>query len=312
MKVVGIDIGGTNIKAGVVDEKGNMIKSSSIKTQSPPLDAYKVLDNIVEQIKNLVDLKEISGIGIGCPGAINGVDGVVEYSNNLVWKKVNIIKYLQDKLKIDNIKVSNDANVAALGECKFGVGKGYSDMLMVTLGTGVGGGIVVDGKLFEGYKTLGAELGHTVIRVNGVKCTCGRSGCLEAYTSATSLIRDTINAMMIDKTSAMWDYCERDLNKVDGLTSFECAKKGDRTANEVVENYCNALGDGITNFVNIFRSQIVVLGGGVSAQGEYLTSRLQKIVDEKIYGGTENASTKILTAKLGNDAGVLGAASLVL
>lgn len=159
---------------------------------------------------------------------------------------------------------------------------------------------------------MGAEIGHMVIRSGGVRCTCGRRGCFEAYASATALIRDTLFAMQTDRNSLMWEFVGGDLDKVDGRTSFECAKKGDVTAKEVVDNYIGYLAEGTLNILNVFRSQAIILGGGVCAQGEYLTAPLQKLVDENRYGGVESLRTDIRIASLGNDAGVIGAASLLM
>lgn len=308
MYYIGLDIGGTFIKAGLVNENGDIIKHSSIETKATRK-AERVIEDMVAQIRELAAGAEFESVGIGCPGSIYSETGTVEYSNNLYWRKVPLGEMLKAELK-KPVFVSNDANVAALGEAKFGAGKGYSDVIMITLGTGVGMGIVVDGKMFEGYRSMGGEGGHIVIRENGVRCTCGRRGCLEAYASATALIRETLNAMMIDKNSLMWEFCANDLNKVDGKTSFECAKRGDITAQKVVDDYIKALSEGVINVINIFRSQAIIIGGGVSAQGAYLTHPIQQYVDKYRYGGRESLPVKILTASLGNDAGILGAASL--
>lgn len=311
MMYVGIDIGGTNVKAGLIDGTGKVCKKSSIPTlatRSPKL----VIADIAKQIGELTRGETYEAVGIGCPGAINSNDGIVEYSNNLYWKNVPLAAELRELLGGKPVRVSNDANVAALGETRFGAAKAYTDTLLITLGTGVGGGIVVDGKLFEGYKSMGAEVGHTVIVKDGVRCTCGRKGCLEAYASATALIRDTIFAMGTDFNSLMWKEVGGDLGKVDGRTAFECAKRGDATAKEVIDNYIACLGMGIVNLVNVFRSQAVILGGGVSAQGAYLTVPLQKIVDAELFGGPDSLRTVVMTAALGNDAGILGAAALVI
>lgn len=309
MYYVGVDIGGTTIKTGIVDEKGNIIKKSGIETKATR-EYHHVLRDLADHINELTKGIEYKGIGIGCPGAINS-KGVVEYANNLYWKNVPLAEYISTHTS-KPCKVSNDANVAALGEVKFGAGQEYSDAIFITLGTGVGAGFVIDGKLFEGFNSMGAEGGHIVIRQDGIQCTCGRKGCLESYASATALIRETLYAMMIDKNSKMWQECDNDLNKVDGRTSFEAAKKGDKTAQCVVEEYARALAEGAVNFINIFRSQAIILGGGISAQGEYLAQKVQKYIDEYRYGGKNSLYTKVVVAKLGNDAGILGAASLLL
>lgn len=310
MNYVGIDIGGTGVKAALISGDGRIIKKSTIPTQSTRSAALVIAD-IARQVRELTAGADYESVGIGCPGAIDSAVGIVLYSNNLGWKNVRLAEGLRSELG-KSVKVSNDANVAALGEAMFGAGKLYEDSIMVTLGTGVGGGVVIGGELYEGYRSMGCELGHMVIVADGVQCTCGRKGCLEAYASATALIRDTVFAMQTDRNSLMWKFAGGDLNKVDGRTSFECAKQGDATAKGVVDRYINFLADGIVNFVNIFRCQAVILGGGVCAQGEYLTAPLQKLVDERRYGGQDSLPCVIKVASLGNDAGVLGAAGLVI
>lgn len=315
MYVFGVDIGGTGVKSGIVDDKGKIIIKSSVPTDKGH-DYKIVVKDIAEQLKKLsadsgIALSEISGIGIGCPGAINSQKGTVDYSNNLEWVDVPLLGELKKYIDLPS-KVSNDANVAALGETVFGAGKNYHDTIFVTLGTGVGGGVVIDNKLFEGNESKGTELGHMVVMHGGELCTCGRRGCLEAYASATALIRDTKVAMRKDKSSMMWDYVGGDINKVDGKTAFECSKKNDYSAQKVVDDYLEYLGEGLCNFINIFRPQAIILGGGVCAQGEYLTKPLKRFIKDFAYGGDKSPSVELLIASLGNDAGLIGAASLML
>ncbi len=307
-KYIGVDIGGTTVKAAVVDENGRILRRSTIPTLATrPFE--KVAEDIAAQIAGLREGDKIEGVGIGCPGMVDSADGNIIYSNNLYWHDAPLAQKLQAATG-ERVRVCNDANAAALGETKFGAGKNYTDTALVTLGTGVGGGLVANGKLFEGFRGMGAEIGHTVIRLNGAPCTCGRKGCFEAYASATALIRDTVYAMQTDRNSAMWEFVGGDLNKADGRTSFECAKKGDATAQKVVDAYIGYLAEGIANVVNVFRSQAVILGGGVCAQGAYLTAPLQKKVHALCFGNV--CLPEILVAALGNDAGILGAASLVM
>ncbi len=309
-KYIGVDIGGTTVKSALVDSDGRILKRSTIPTL-PTRHYGELAVDIAAQIGELSEGDNVDSIGVGCPGIVDSSRGYVEYSCNLYWKDVPLADELS-RLTGKRVRVCNDANAAALGEARFGAGKSYTDTTFITLGTGVGGGFVVDGKLFEGYRGLGAEVGHMVIRMGGVRCTCGRRGCFEAYASATALIRDTEFAMKNDLNSKMWEYVGGDLNKVDGRTSFECSKKGDVAAREVVDNYIKYLAEGIANIVNVFRSQAVIIGGGVSAQGEYLTVPLQRRVDALRYGGDDSLRTDIVVASLGNDAGILGAASLVM
>lgn len=315
MFVFGVDIGGTGVKSGIVNEKGEIIAKSYIYTDKGH--DYKVIvKDIAEQLKALskesgIALSEISGIGIGCPGAINSKKGMVDYANNLHWTDVPIVDEIRKYIDLPAM-VSNDANVAALGETLFGAGKNYSSTVLITLGTGVGGGVVIDNKLFEGNESKGTELGHTVIMRGGELCTCGRRGCLEAYASATALIRDTKVAMNKDKTSAMWDYVGGDIDKVDGKTAFECSKQGDYSAKKVVEDYIGYLGEGLCDFINIFRPEAIILGGGVCAQGDYLINPLKRIIKDFSYGGERSPKVDLVIASLGNDAGLIGSASLFL
>ena len=312
MFAIGIDIGGMSIKAGLVKD-GKIIDFNRKVTAST---AEKAIDGIVEQIndllsKNSMTVKDIQGIGIGCPGLISSETGVVDHSANTKWDMVPIVDMLRKSFDTE-IKLSNDANVAALGEAKFGAGAEYKSSIMLTLGTGVGGGVIIDGKLYEGGSSKGAELGHTVVVVGGEQCGCGRRGCLEAYASASGLIRMTKKAMENDKNSLMWQFVGGDISKVDGRTSFECAKQGDKSAQSVVDDYVMYLSEGIMNLANIFRPDAFIIGGGVSAQGDYLTDRLTAYCKKYKFGYQHAPESKIVTATLGNDAGILGAAALVL
>ena len=318
MHYVGIDIGGTNVKFALVDRNGTIMRRTSIKTRSAR-DPEELMYEMLEQIENFTYMYGFDAIGVGCPGAVDSQRGIVEYWSNLQWKNVPLGKMLQSKTG-KRVKIANDANVAALGETKFGAGKRFTDTAMITLGTGVGGGFVVDGKLFEGFKSMGTEIGHTVIRADGIQCTCGRKGCFETYASATALIRETRKAMQddVNKESMMWDFCgfdktqpRYDVNRIDGRAAFACAKKGDKWAKEVADNYIQNLAEGVINVINIFRSQVVILGGGVCNE-ETIAPRVQEYVDKYRYGGEGSLPTKILIAQLGSEAGVIGAASLVM
>ena len=309
---VGIDLGGTFIKGGIVDDLGNIILSQKVPTESGN-GPQKVIENIANLTLKLLgdanmNTSDVAGIGMGVPGMIDSKNGVVIFSNNLRWKDVHISEEVS-KLTGLKVKIANDANVAALGESMFGVGNSYDDCILLTLGTGVGGGIIVGNKLVEGNKSAGAELGHMVIVDGGEQCTCGRKGCFEAYCSATALIRDTKRAMNEHKDSKMWEI--GDLDKVDGATAFTYAKT-DKYAKSVVDNYIEKLGCGIANIANIFRPHVVMLGGGVCAQGDNLIKPLQKIVDREIFAGNLGPACPIMVTKLGNKAGTLGAAALLM
>ncbi|WP_251182496.1 ROK family protein [Anaerocaecibacter muris] len=310
MYCIGIDIGGMSIKAGVVDKDGKIVKKGKVVTDVAAGE-HKIINDIGRLVLSLADPndRDFVGIGIGCPGAINSSTGVVDRAFNLNWHKVALAEELARMIN-KPIKVSNDANVAALGETMFGVGRMYTDTVFLTIGTGVGGGIVLGGKLYEGNESKGAELGHMVLVVDGEPCSCGRNGCMEAYCSASALIRETKKAMLADKNSAMWKFSPT-LDDVDGRTAFECSKAGDRSANAVVDYFVKYLGEGMLNFANIFRPQAIILGGGVCAQGDYLIYKLKDYCKDRNYGFADTPRFDILVAQLGNDAGIIGAAGLI-
>ncbi len=312
MYCVGIDIGGMSIKAGVVDENGKIKKHGRVVTDVDG-GAEKIADDIAGLVSSLADFSDpdFAGVGVGSPGAIDSAHGIVNRAYNLKWTDVPLADMLYKRLRNKPVKMSNDANVAALGETVYGAGKAYSDTVTITLGTGVGGGIVIDNKLYEGYGSKGAELGHMVIVVDGEQCSCGRRGCMEAYCSATALIRDTKKAMLENKSSAMWKFSPS-LDDVDGRTAFECSKSGDKSAVAVVDNFVKYLGEGMLNFANIFRPQAIILGGGVCAQGKYLTDKLDAYCKARNYGFEGVPKFDIAVAELGNDAGIIGAAALIL
>ena len=309
---IGIDLGGTFIKGGIVDDLGNIILSEMAPTESEK-GPKKVIENIANLTFKMLgdanmDSSDVEGIGMGVPGMIDSKNGVVIFSNNLRWKDVRISEELC-KLTGLKVKIANDANVAALGESTFGVGNSYDDCIFLTLGTGVGGGIIVGNKLVEGNKSAGAELGHMVIVDGGEQCTCGRKGCFEAYCSATALIRETKRAMKEHKDSKMWEI--GDIEKVTGKTAFDYSDK-DVYAKRVIDDYIEKLACGISNLANIFRPDAVIIGGGVCAQGDNLIDPLQKMVDKEIFAGDLGPACPVVISKLGNKAGTLGAAALLM
>ncbi len=311
MVTIGIDIGGMSVKIGLVSEDGNIIDQLRVKTGKTAdivvLDMVKVINKLLK--KNNVDISSVKGIGIGCPGAVTSETGVVDFLPNLGWDNVPLADMLKKQLGL-NVKISNDANVAALAEAKYGCAKNYNTSIMFTLGTGVGGGIIIDKKLFEGGFSRGSELGHVTLFLDGEPCTCGRRGCVECYTSATALIKQTKTAMLANKESDMWDYVGGDIDMVDGRTAFECSKTGDKTANMVVDNYVYYLAESILNTFNIFRPDAFIIGGGISGQGDYLVNKLKAYCERFDYGYKRAPRTEILIASLGNDAGIIGAAAL--
>ena len=304
---LGVDLGGTNIKAALVDAEGNILKESSVPTNLPrPAEA--VCDDIAALCAALADGVRVHGIGVGCPGTVDG--GVVRYSNNLNWHDFAMADYLQGKTGLP-VRLANDANAAALGEALAGCAKGAESAVIVTLGTGVGGGVVLNGKLLTGYTGAASEPGHTVIcdTPKAPLCTCGRRGCFEAYASATALIRMTRQAMDAHPESAMHTVAAN--GTVNGRTAFDAAELGDAAAKQVVDDYIHYLAVGIANLINMFFPQVIGLSGGVANQGENLLRPLRAAVQPMIFGDKyAKKHTALTTCTLGYRAGVIGAALL--
>ena len=311
MIAIGIDIGGMSIKGAAVDSNGRVYNKFSMPfvKGEPGEDTIRKLAALVKEYIASQHLEgKIAGIGIGCPGTLDVANGIVEYSNNLDWNDLPVAKIMNEVLPYP-IRLINDANAAALGEAKFGAGKQNETVIMLTLGTGVGGGIIINGKLYEGNQGKGGELGHVVIEVDGEQCSCGRKGCLEAYASATALIRETKKAMRLNKRSLMWQISP-EIELVGGKVVFEAVSKGDKAAKEVLNNYIKYLGEGILNYCNIFRPNVVVLSGGIANAGEALFDPLNKYIKERFYGYQRTPEVKVVPAELGYDSGKIGAAAL--
>ncbi len=260
--------------------------------------------------KTGISISECSALGIGSPGCIDSKNGVVVFAGNLHWEHIPILEELKKYINLP-MGLSNDANCAALGEVVGGAAMEYENAVMITLGTGVGGGIVMNRKIFEGGHAGGTELGHITIISGGEYCTCGRHGCFEAYSSATALIRDTKRAAQKYPNSLLNTLCNGNLEEINGVTPFDAAKKGDAAGKEVVQNYIKYLGEGIVNMVNIFRPDVVLLSGGVCNQGAYLTDPLNEYIRKYCFAGERAFIPPIIRATLGNDAGIIGAASIV-
>ena len=304
---LGVDLGGTNIKAALVDAEGNILNESSVPTNLPR-QAEAVCDDIAALCTALADGVRVHGIGVGCPGTVDG--GVVRYSNNLNWHDFAMADYLQGKTGLP-VRLANDANAAALGEALAGCAKGAESAVIVTLGTGVGGGVVLNGKLLTGYTGAASEPGHTVIcdTPNAPLCTCGRRGCFEAYASATALIRMTRQAMDAHPESALHTVAAN--GTVNGRTAFDAAELGDAAAKQVVDDYIHYLAVGIANLINMFFPQVIGLSGGVANQGENLLRPLRAAVKPMIFGDEyAKKHTTLTTCTLGYRAGVIGAALL--
>ncbi len=310
---VGIDLGGTNIKAGIVGKNNELLTTYSCKTLVERPWRVVVADMAMAAGKAAeklgITLEDCISCGVGSPGTVNAETGEVIYSNNFNWEHIPLGETLADLMGMP-VKVSNDANCAALGECVAGAAKDVKSAVLLTLGTGVGGGVVFGGKVFEGGPG-GAELGHSCIVEDGELCTCGRKGCLESYASATALIREASRAAAAHPESSMHALLKEYGGEMNGIIPFTAAQNGDAAAQGVVDHYIDWLGKGIVDFVNIFRPEVVLLAGGVCAQGENLTKPLTAMVKAQAFGGARVAAPEVKIAALGNDAGILGAANLL-
>lgn len=311
---IGIDLGGTNIKAGVVSEDFEIVAKTSCKTNLPRpgeeicADMAKVALEAVKEAGLTLD--DIEAVGIGTPGTANSETGVIEYSNNLGFLNFPVVELM--KTHIDKpCYVENDANAAAYGEFVAGAAKGANDAVCITLGTGVGGGIIINKKIYSGFNFAGAEIGHTVINVDGPQCTCGRRGCFEVYSSATGLIRMTNEAIAKHPESILKEEAD-DHGKVSARTAFNAMRRGDAAAKQVIDDYIRYLACGIANTINIFQPDILCIGGGVCNEGDPLLLPLKELVANEVYTRNSEKNTEIVIAKLGNDAGIIGAAFLGL
>ena len=313
MYYVGIDLGGTNIAVGVCNGNYEIIGRAENKTNAPR-PCEEICADMAKTVKAAVEnagitMAEVEWIGIGSPGAIDPETGVVEFANNLDFHHAPVGE-LMKKLTGKEIYMENDANAAAYGEAVAGAAKGTQNSVAITLGTGVGGGVIIDGKVFSGWNHFGTELGHTVIVYNGRPCSCGRKGCWEAYASVSALIYQTKLAMIEDPASVMWEIVDGDINKVNGRTAFDAMRREDVAGKKVVDEYIHYVTVGITDMVNIFQPEVLCIGGGISKEGETLLAPIREGVNRETYGRYSTKMPNICAAELGNDAGIIGAAYL--
>ena len=308
MLYLGVDLGGTNIKAALVTEKGEIVKEASTPTNLPRT-AEAVCDDIAALCLQLAEGEQVAAVGVGCPGTVD--DGVVLYSNNLDWHDFAMADYLKAKIGLP-VFVGNDANVAALGEALAGCGRNAESTVVVTLGTGVGAGVVLGGELLTGYTGAASEAGHMVIldTPDAPRCTCGRPGCFEALASATALIRMTREARRAHPESLLNTLAPTEAD-VNGRTVFDAAVRGDAAAKAVADNYIHHLAVGVANLINIFFPEVIGLSGGVANQGENLLEPLRAAAAPMVFGSAfAKKHTRITTCTLGYRAGVIGAALL--
>lgn len=317
MYIIGIDIGGTSIKIGLIDEQGGILEKRGLPIFKDRRESQtETGERIVEEVNSLcvsrgIARDEVRGIGIGCPGFIDAEIGLCRYSVNLQWEDFPLVEFMEKRLHVP-VRLANDANAAALGESKFGAAKGKDNVLLLTLGTGVGGGLVLNGKLYEGNRGQGAELGHALLKKDGRPCACGRRGCIESYLSASALIASTKEAMAKHPESLLWSFAPR-LENVNGETPFLAAAESDLAAKGVLDQYVEDMGEALLSFINVFWPDIIVLGGGISGQKEALTDPVNAYLrDHAIDTGKGGVPQPIaVVSTLGNDAGILGAAALV-
>ncbi len=310
---IGVDLGGTNIAVGVVNEELKIVGRGKVKTRCPR-PAAEIFDDIAVAVEMAVkdagiSMDEVVSVGVGTPGSVNKNNGYIEFANNLDFNNVPAKEMLEERLG-KTVYLDNDANCAALGEAIAGVGKGVGNFVAVTLGTGVGSGIIVNGKIVSGVNYAGGEMGHTVIMVNGKQCNCGRKGCWEQYASATALISQTKEAMLNDKESKMWQLVNGNIDSASGRTAFDAMRLGDATAKKVVDDYIYYVAVGVINIINTFQPEFVCIGGGISHEGETILAPIRKHADDERYSVHSGKQCKIVAAELGNDAGIFGAALL--
>ena len=315
---IGVDVGGTNIACGVVDDNCNIIARSKIRTNENSTNGAKpTYEEVFDVIKRAIiaacdeagiSVSDVHSIGIGCPGTCNNDSGVVEYSNNLDFVNVPLRADTEKEFGVP-VYLENDANAAAFGEFLAGSAKGANSAVVITLGTGVGSGIVIDGKIYRGSNYAGGEIGHTVIVMDGLPCTCGRRGCFEAYSSATGLVHMTTQASELNPDSLMTKLI-REEGKVSARTAYKAMKAGDPVGKAVTEQYVKYLSCGIANVINTFQPDILCIGGGVCNEGDNLLIPLKAAVAEQIYSKHSAKNTELVICSLGNDAGIIGAAML--
>ncbi len=313
MYYLGIDLGGTNIAAGIVDEGMKLIYKTSIPTETSG-GAEHIAARMAEAAGKALEgsgigADQIKSIGIGSPGAIDPEKGEVIYANNLGFSHTPLAQMLGRYFPGKKIYIENDANVAAWAEAKCGAAAGSRHSVTITLGTGVGGGMILDGRLYSGFNHAGGELGHIVINEGGRPCSCGRKGCWEAYASVSGLIQTTREHMEKNRSSLMWEIAGS-LDKVNGLTSFEAMRRGDAEGKAVVAEYLNAVATGIVDIINILQPEVLCIGGGISKEGDTLLNPILDYAKQEMYARFNDTRTEIRIAKLGNDAGIIGAALL--
>lgn len=308
---IGIDLGGTNIAAGCVDKDGRIIGRCSVPTGAHR-PAEEVISDMADAAKKAaenagVSIEEVVHVGIGVPGTANSSAREVVFAPNIYWSDVKLGKIFRSFLDIP-VSVANDGDCAALGEALFGCAKDYENVILLTLGTGIGGGFIVDRKIFYGGTGLGTEPGHLTVNLNGEKCGCGKRGCFETEASCTALIREARRAMHRDPSCLLWEECGGNEDLVEGRTVFAAARRGDASTLAVLDRYTDALAAGTGSLIGLFWPQAIIIGGGISAEEEYIIEPLRRKLPQFLYAGDKLPVPPVFRASLGNDAGIIGAA----
>ena len=312
MKYIGIDVGGTNLVAGVVDETGMILDKVShpVDKNMSAEDMCRELARMAKSVLTVsgISAKEIAAVGVGLPGLVDNKTGMVIKTPNMPFNRTPFRELFQKEWDVP-VYLGNDANCAAIGEYFAGAAKSSNNAVVVTIGTGLGGGLVADGNLRTGFANAGMEGGHMIIHPNGMMCGCGQRGCWEQYGSATALIRLTRIEMERNKDTKLWEVCEFDKKNITGRTAFQAARLGDAAAQRVLAQYLEGLSIGLINLVNILQPEIICLGGGVSnAEDDLLLDPLRKLVAQGVFD--KHVPVRLEKASLGNDAGIVGAALL--
>ena len=308
----GVDLGGTNTKIGILDIDGNIFKSSIIKTFSDRA-VDDTLNRIWETIKNLVqelniDIKNLSGIGIGIPGPVKD-QSIVKFFANFPWEKNINVKELMEKISGVETKLDNDVNIIAMGEAKYGAAKGSSSSVTIALGTGIGGGIYINGSLISGFSGAGGEIGHIKLEKDGKLCGCGQRGCFEAYASATGMIREAVSRLAVNKSNLLYELIDKKIDKLEAKDIFDAAKQGDSFSLDIIEYETEYLAMGIGNILNILNPEVIVIGGGVALAGDILFTPLKEKLKKYVLPMALE-DLKIVPGVLGNEAGIKGAVGL--
>jgi len=309
---LGIDVGGTSVKCGVVTADGRILVKDAFPTPSDaadiPVQAAALCRTLLEKCS--LTEGDIAAVGVGLPGTVDAGAGIIRYANNVHMRDLPFVRLFCKQMDLPTY-IGNDANAAVLGEVCFGAARGLSSAVLVTLGTGVGTGIVINGRLLEGEGGAGAEGGHICLVYNGERCSCGRRGCFEAYASATALKRQTAAAAEAHPESLLAADVKQ--NGISGKTAFACDRAGDPVAHAVVERYLSYVAAGITDLVNIFRPQIVLIGGGISNEQEGCFDMVSALVNRDCYGSEiQSVPIPVRPAALKNDAGILGAVGIAM